>query len=283
MSGNAIQAWLSLKQRKALISAWLYLAATSFGGILALLPNFGIAFLFCKLFLLTAVPTLDAPNIWACLLATPFIVLLFVDGLRAERDDWAVIPLWLAREFFHMGPRLILEGRQQVIRARQFSRIDAALCAEILAFLLTKSTPVSRAELLRTFPDLVWEEIIPQLRTIEGIILFRSVKSISLLAPLRRELRQLLAYNHAEESPSEEPQVIPVDEPQGLSAREILGVSFTATAAEIKTAYRNRVKECHPDRFTNFDLQSRERAEEWTKAINAAYAELLAHSQEQNA
>jgi len=60
------------------------------------------------------------------------------------------------------------------------------------------------------------------------------------------------------------------------SARtKILGVSALASAAEIKTAYRTRVKECHPDRFPNVDAQSRELAEEWTKAVNAAYAELL--------
>jgi len=52
-------------------------------------------------------------------------------------------------------------------------------------------------------------------------------------------------------------------------------VAATASAAEIKAAYRHRVKECHPDRFTNTDEQSRRLAEEWTKAINAAYAELL--------
>ena len=49
-----------------------------------------------------------------------------------------------------------------------------------------------------------------------------------------------------------------------------------ASLAEIKTAYRNRVKECHPDRFSTLDEQSRQLAEEWTKAINAAYASLLA-------
>jgi curved DNA-binding protein CbpA len=74
----------------------------------------------------------------------------------------------------------------------------------------------------------------------------------------------------------EEPEPISVDEPQQLSPHEILGVASSASAAEIKTAYRNRVKECHPDRFPNVDEPSRLLAEEWTKAVNAAYAELLA-------
>jgi len=278
MSGSAIQTWLSLKQRKALLSAWVYFATTSLTGILALLPNLGIAFLFCKLFLLLAIPTMPHPNIWALLLTTPLVPLLFVDCIRAERDDMGIIPLWLAREYFHTGPRLILEGSQQITRARNFSRIDAASCAEVLAYLVSKTTPTSREELARMFPALAWEEIVPQLRLIDGVILFRGAKSVSLLAPLRLELRQLLAHLPDAEIPAEEPEAIPVDEPQQLSPHEILGITTDASAAQIKTAYRNRVKECHPDRFPNVDEQSRQLAEEWTKAINAAYAELLAGS-----
>src|ERR1700761_6051794 len=147
MSGSAIQAWLSLKQRKALFSAWIYFATTSFTGILALLPNLGIAFLFCKLFLLLAIPTIPHPNIWALLLTIPLVALLFVDCIRSERDDMGIIPLWLAREYFHAGPRLILEGSRQITSARKFLRIDTASCAEVLAFLACKTTPARREEL----------------------------------------------------------------------------------------------------------------------------------------
>jgi hypothetical protein len=278
MSGRAIQTWLSLKQRKALLSGWLYFAITSFTGILALTPNLGIAFLFCKLFLLLAIPTMPHPNICALLLTTPLIPLLFVDCIRAERDDMGIIPLWLAREYFHAGPRLILEGSQQITQARRLSKIDTAACAEILAYLVSKTTPTSRGELARIFPALAWDEIVPQLRLIDGVILFRGTTSVSLLAPLRLELRELLAHISDAEIPADEPEVVPVDEPQQLSPHEILGIATDASAAEIKIAYRNRVKECHPDRFPNVDEQSRQLAEEWTKAINAAYAELLAGS-----
>lgn len=275
MSGSVIKTWLSRKQRKALLSAWFYFVITFFGGLLALLPNLGIAFLIGKIFLLVTIPTATHPDTWALLLTTPVVVLLFADCLRAERDDMAVIPLWLAREYFHMGPRILLDGWQGIARARRFASIDAAACAEVLAYLATKTTPTSGEEFRRVFPSMEWEEIVPQLRVIEGIILFRSVKSVSLLAPLRLELRQLLAHIPAAELPPEEPEVVPVDEPQQLSPHEILGVSALASTAEIKTAYRNRVKECHPDRFPNIDAESRELAEEWTKAVNAAYAELV--------
>jgi hypothetical protein len=275
MSGSAIQTWLLRTQRKAAFSALVYFATTSIGGFLALLPNLGIAFLFCKIFLLVAFPTAIGANIWAMVLILPIVALLFADCIRAERDDMAVIPLWLAREYFHMGPRLFREGWQQVVRARQFSRIDAAVCAEALRYLATKTTPTSRAELQRVFPWLAWEEIVPQLRVIDGVILFRGRECVSLLAPLRLELRQLLAHIPKTEMPREEPEAIPVEEPQSLSPHEILGVPAHASTAEIKTAYRNRVKECHPDRFPNLDDKGRELAEEWTKAVNAAYAELV--------
>jgi hypothetical protein len=274
MSGSAIKTWLSLKQRKTLLSARLYFVATSVAGIAALLPTLGIAFLIAKLLLLVAFPMMIHPDTWAWVLTMPFGVLLFADSIRAERDDMAIIPLWLAREYFHLGPRLILAGWQGMVRARQLLRIDLESCAKILAYLVSKTTPTSCEDLARVFPSLAWDEIVPQLRSIEGVILFRDVKSVSLLAPLRLELRQLPADVPNAEIPPEEPEAIPVDEPQQLSSREILGVSALASAAEIKTAYRNRVKECHPDRFPNMDEPSRELAEEWTKAINAAYAEL---------
>src|SRR5258708_30713835 len=92
MSGPAIENWLSLKQRKALFSARLYFAATLAAGMVALLPNLGIAFLIGKLALLMAFPTAAYPDLWAGLLATPFTALLFADCIRAERDDMAVFP-----------------------------------------------------------------------------------------------------------------------------------------------------------------------------------------------
>jgi hypothetical protein len=284
MPGSAVKVWLQTKQRKALRGAWVYFAATTIGGSLVMLPNLFIAFIICKIILLMVIPKFLLTSILALPLAIALPVWLFIDCRRTERDDMSLIPLWLAREYFHIGPRLVLDGWERLARARQFARIDLSFCAEILEYLYAKNTPTSREELHRAFPAWSWNEIAAQLRVIDGVILFRNSQSASLLAPLRLELRQLLGPRAPQaeipepEIPEEEPQAVPVDEPHRLTPHEILGISANATLAEIKTAYRNRVKECHPDRFSNLDEKSRELAEEWTKALNAAYAELMAEA-----
>jgi hypothetical protein len=276
MSGTVIQTWLAHKQKRALLRARFYFVGTSVVGTMALVPNFVIGFLVAKLLLLLAIPAIPGSSIGAALLAITFTTALFVDCVRAERDDMAIIPFWLAREYFHMGPRIIFDGWSELARARQLSSIDTATAAQLLAYLVTKTTPTRREELLRVFPAFTWDKIVRQLRIIEGVIVFRNSSSVSLLTPLRLELRQLLAHFPEAQIPREEPEAVPVDEPHKLSAHEILGVSANASVAEIKAAYRSRIKGCHPDRFPQSDTSSRALAEEWTKALNAAYAELLA-------
>lgn len=275
MSGSAIKAWLISKQRQALFSSVLYFTVICVGGCLALIPQMVIPFAIGKLLTFLIFPTASA-NIFGWLFIAIWIPALFWDCINANRDDMAIIPLWMAREFFHLGPRLILEGRESIHHAQKFASIETGACAEVLGYLAARSTPVSREELTRFFPWFVWEKLTPQLLTIDGVVLYRGSQRLSLFAPLRLELRQFLTQIPKPEMPREEPETIPVDEPERLTPHEILGVSANASAAEIKTAYRNRIKECHPDRFSNTDEQSRALAEEWTKAINAAYTELLA-------
>jgi hypothetical protein len=276
MSGSTIETWLAHKQKSALLRSRFYFIGTSVVGLLALAPNAVVAFLICKLFFLLLVPAIPASNVGGALLAVVAVAALFMDCIRAERDDMAIIPLWFAREFFHMGPRVIFDGWSELERAHQLSRVDTDMCAQLLGYLVNRTTPTRRDELLRLFPIWRWDDMVRNLRMIEGVIIFRDNSSVSLLTPLRLELRQLLAHFPKTEIPREEPEPVPVGEPHRLSAHEILGVSMSATVAEIKAAYRNRIKECHPDRFANTDAQSRALAEEWTKALNAAYAELMA-------
>ena len=63
---------------------------------------------------------------------------------------------------------------------------------------------------------------------------------------------------------------------------EILGVSKTATADELKSAYRQLAKKYHPDVFANASEQEKKDAEAKFKDINHAY-EVLSDPQKRAA
>jgi DnaJ-domain-containing protein 1 len=224
-------------------------------------------------------PTLVA--VGSVLLATAVSGLIFTDSIRARRDDMSFLPSWLLREYIGIGPRLILEGWPQMLRIRQFAHLDLENCAAVLAYLANKAIPASRDEVLRRFPELDWQKLSDDLRLLSGVIFFRpDGLRVILITPLRLELRTLLARSQSANTSEPEPQAVPVEQPHKLSPAEILGVLPTATLAQIKTAYRTRIKECHPDRFAGMDEHSRLLAEEWTKSLNAAYQFLLIEARE---
>jgi hypothetical protein len=70
---------------------------------------------------------------------------------------------------------------------------------------------------------------------------------------------------------------VPVAQRSYQSPYEILGVLPTASFSEIKTAYRKRMTEYHPDKVAALGSALRELAEEMTKQINNAYEELAAN------
>ena len=48
-----------------------------------------------------------------------------------------------------------------------------------------------------------------------------------------------------------------------------------ATIKQLKTAYREKIRKCHPDQIAKMDEEIKKVAEEMTKRINEAYATLL--------
>jgi len=52
---------------------------------------------------------------------------------------------------------------------------------------------------------------------------------------------------------------------------EVLGIPKTASPEEIKTAYRRRIRENHPDKVASLSDELKSLAEEMSKRINAAY------------
>jgi DnaJ-domain-containing protein 1 len=123
-------------------------------------------------------------------------------------------------------------------------------------------------------PQLLLPGLNEQLSLLDGVLFLREdLPWLMLMDPLRLRLRWMLEQE-TRPRPEPTPQTVHVNEPETLGAYEILGLPPSAFMVEIKTAYRKRVKACHPDLFAGMDQQAMALAERWTKALNAAYATL---------
>lgn len=283
MAQNEITTWLARKRRHGMRVAALYAAATLTGGALVLGLTFCFIFVTAKVLLLSAFPLSPFVTAGSAFLAVVVTGLIFADALRVPRDDMAFLPGWLFRECFSIGPRLILEGWPYVVRRSRFARMDLESCTNALAYLAEKNLPTSRDQLARILPEVQWSRLAEDLRLLAGVIFFRpDGLRVILAAPLRLELRALLARNPSASIPEPEPPPVAVIEPAKLSPAEILGVLPAASLSQIKTAYRSRIKECHPDLFAAMDEPARALAEEWTKSLNAAYECLISETRRQS-
>ena len=138
-------------------------------------------------------------------------------------------------------------------------------------------------DLLLHCPQLPWPRLREQLSLLDGLLfLGEDLARVTLMDPFRLRLRAMLkeeqsagrGQESARPRPQTPPPTVPVNQPEMLSAYEILGLPHSASVMQIKTAYRKRIKECHPDLFAGMDEQAKALAERWTKALNAAYATL---------
>jgi hypothetical protein len=204
---------------------------------------------------------------------------------RRHRLDVELDPmgLWIFKDIYSIGPRLLLEGLHQVRHCAQLGELNVGVCVGALIYLAGKNAAISRDELLAHCGHVSWERLREQLLLLDGVLfLGEDGERVTLMEPFRLLLRSMLppqppAGKRAEPArprPEPAPDAVPVNEPEKLSAYEILGLSPSASLAEIKTAYRKRVRACHPDLFAGTDEQGRALAERWTKALNAAYATL---------
>jgi DnaJ-domain-containing protein 1 len=190
---------------------------------------------------------------------------------------------WIFKDIFAVGPRLILEGLRQVRCCGQLGELNVTACARALAYLAGHNAAVTWQELVQHCPQLPPPRLREQLSLLDGVLfLGEDGALVTLMDPFRLRLRWMLepeqraAKGQDPPRPRQEPtpQTLPVNEPEKLSAYEILGLSPLASMVEIKTAYRKRMKQCHPDLFAGMDQQAKALAERWTRALNAAYASL---------
>ena len=280
---EAIARWLEQKRRAGRGSAAvLSVLALGSGAAVFLLTAFVIYTLLapvCAAFVHSVfLPGLAALGLTAWLYAIIF-------KSRQEELDLRLDPMgfWIIKDICSVGPRLILEGLRQVRRCGQFGELNVPACARALAHLARQHAAISREDLMRHCPQMSWESLRVHLLLLDGVLfLGEDASRVTLMEPFRLGLRAMLGREpqrpekrqQTQPKPKPAPEAVPVNEPEKLSAYELLGLSPSASFVEIKAAYRKRVKACHPDLFAGMDQQARALAERWTKALNAAYATL---------
>lgn len=281
---EAIARWLEQKRRAGRASAAvLSVLALGSGAAVFLLTTFVIYTVLapvCAAF----VHSVYLPGLAALGLTTWLYALILKN--RQEELDLRLDPMgfWIIKDICSVGPRLILEGLRQVRRCGQLGELDVAACARALAYLARQNAAISREDLMRHCSQISWESLRVHLLLLDGVLfLGEDAWRVTLMEPFRLGLRAMLGREpHRAEKPQQPappkpepaPEAVPVNEPEKLSAYELLGLSPSASFVEIKAAYRKRVKACHPDLFAGMDAQARALAERWTKALNAAYATL---------
>jgi hypothetical protein len=183
---------------------------------------------------------------------------------------------WLS-DCLLLGPRLLVEAWSMFRKSIRLWHLDYPRCATILEAVGRRGKRVSFVELEQLVPDANRFHIFEQLRDIDGVVfLIREPAGVSLVEELRTEVRNLFRQKTQERREFKPPPNIPEPLTELEQCFKLLGLSRTASLAEIKTAYRKKIKECHPDRFSQLGKDWQKLAEERSKRLNLAYAEALA-------
>lgn len=170
------------------------------------------------------------------------------------------------------GPNLVIKGFLTLGKAFKFVSFDVRECSTALSMLLESKVRVPLVAFVRTINPTDLIKLISSLQAIEGVILLTN-EPIGFVIDddLRRKLGAVFNEDNVNDSNQHNGQ--PVEESD--ESHGVLGLVPPCSIEEIKAAYRQRMKECHPDRFENDEPALREWAEEQTKTVNAAYEQLL--------
>lgn len=282
MSG-AIARWLEQKRRTDRAFAALIAGLALGGGGLVFLLTAFLVYAVLSLVLGAFVGSVR----WLVPVAVALTALVFVRIMKGREDERELrldpLGLWILKDIFSMGPRLVLEGLRQVRCWGLLGELNVTACARALAHLAAQNAAINWEDLAAHCAQLPSARLREQLSLLDGVLfLGEDAARVSLMDPFRLRLRWMLEQEqragkaHEPAPPGREPAPgpLPLNEPEKLSAYEILGLSPPASVLEIKAAYRKRLKQCHPDLFAGMDQRAMALAERWTKALNAAYATL---------
>lgn len=311
---TVLRKWLTKKLRLQILE-FLILGFLAFvGGIVALIFTFffSCAFVGTGMMALSALSklafgkALHLSLYWIPGISSFFLVLLFVENFRTSRDYLGsyklqnrVMPVMglsdalaallanpeatgkIIADMLFTGPRLVTWAFSNLWRAFSLMRPDRDTASEILAILARRIHRTSLNELSKLILGRDPMKALFLLQEIDCVLfLSKEPAGVILMPETREELNSILGVQGDFESA--QPEDESDDEPAASSPvedfdfYELLGIQPTASPAEIKTAYRNRIKQCHPDKFVGRGAEFRHLAEERAKALNEAYAILSA-------
>jgi DnaJ-domain-containing protein 1 len=183
-------------------------------------------------------------------------------------------------DLLYLGPRLVSWSVLHLFRIIYLLCINVPAVSEVLDVLSRQRHRTSFCELSKLLLGRDPMRALMHLQEIDCVLfLVREPAGVILAPETREELDNLLGFRaqsrksfYEYRPPRGEPAAPPpppVDE--DAEYYELLGVKPTASSAEIKSAYRKRIKQCHPDKFEGRGDDFRRLAEERAKALNEAY------------
>src|SRR5882724_452592 len=78
--------------------------------------------------------------------------------------------LWIFKDIYSVGPRLLLEGLHEVRCCAQLGELNVAACARALAYLAGKNGAVAQDELMSHCTQVPWERLREQLLLLDGVL-----------------------------------------------------------------------------------------------------------------